>query len=549
MIESDSPNRPRRHAPRLSKTRFIHGWQCELRLWNGVHRPECATPYDDSQRAVFDMGHRVGDLARERYPGGVLVEADHRDIDGAVAATRELMDDPSVPAIFEAAIVHENSLTRVDILLRQGDAWDLIEVKSSTRADNKEHLHLDVAVQYWMLLGAGLRIRRAGLLLLNRDYVYPGGAYDLDQLFHYHDLTDYCRETLEWIGDRVTHFHGVMAQAMPPAVETGPHCSDPYDCPFWDHCSAGTVGLEDWINDLPHLKGWRREQLEAAGVETIAEIPEDFDLTPIQERVRRAVVTGQPHVMPGMKDVLETVEWPLYFLDFEAASLALPQHPGMRPWDQLPFQFSCHIQREPGGDLEHVEFLATNPSDPREALARELLETLGTTGSIVVYSGYECRTVRALAGWLPHLQDELTSLEPRLYDLLEVIRQNFVHPDFHGSFSIKSVLPALVPDMSYEGMDVADGTEAGRVWLEMIHADDSAQRKRWDAALRTYCRQDSLAMARLRERLLGYAQSHLDVGHESRAQSEEPSPRSSKFTWGPGDIKVTRRGGQDASKE
>lgn len=484
----------------LSKSRFLAGWQCPLRLWLEVHRRALKPEPDAALEAVFDTGHRVGELARERWPGGVLVEEDHHAIPAAIERTRALMADPAVPAIHEAAIVHDDVLTRVDILARNGDAWDLVEVKSSTQA--KEQFLVDVAVQAWILAGAGVPLRRAGLLLLDRDYVYPGGAYDLEALFRFFDATPVCREQFEWVGDQVERFHGIAARDEPPDIDIGDHCFDPYECPFWAHCSADVAFPEHPITLLPHLRGARLNGLVDQGIETIHQIPDDYPLTENQRRVREAIVNGTPQVGPGLRPALENVTRPLFALDFEAVSLALPRHPGMRPFDQLPFQFSCHIEREPGGEMEHAEFLASDDTDPREPLARALLEALGDHGSILVYSGYELRTIRALAEWLPHLADDLLALEPRLVDLLAILRAHYIHPEFRGSYSIKQVLPVLVPEMTYEGMEVADGNEAGRVWLEMVASNDAGERARMDRALRAYCRQDSLAMLRLRERLL-----------------------------------------------
>ena len=476
------------------------GWQCPLRLWYAINRPDLAPPPDEAQQAVFDMGHRIGELARERYPGGVLVDVDYRDIAGAVERTQELMADPAVPAIHEAAVVHDGALTRVDVLARNGTGWDLIEVKASGSA--KEHFAVDVAAQYWILTGAGIDVRHAGLLLLDREYVHPGGEYDLEALFRFEDLTDFCRDASDAVSARVAGLQEVMAQAEPPPIDIGDQCHTPYECPFWAHCSAGLETPEHPIQILPGLRGSRLDGLLERGIETVPEIPPEYPLTPTQQRVRDATAAGQPWISPALRRALEDVTWPLFFLDFEAVSLALPRHRGMRPFDQLPFQYSCHVQVHPDADIEHREFLADGDADPRPSLAHSLLQALGDSGSIVVYSSYEKTTIRNLAGWLPELAPSLLALEDRLVDLYAIVRAHYYHPDFMGSYSIKSVLPALVPHMSYEGMEVADGNEAGRVWLAMLEIDDQNDRARMDQALRDYCRMDSLAMHALREQLL-----------------------------------------------
>lgn len=485
----------------LTKTRFLSGCQCSLKLWYDIHRRDLAPPPDAAQQALFRQGREVGALARERWPGGVMVHNVPGRPDAALERTRDLMGDGAVPAVYEAAITHGGALTRVDVLARApGGGWDLVEVKSGTRA--REHFELDVAVQYWILVGAGLDVRRAGLLLLDREYVYPGGAPDLQDLFRFEDLTEACEERLEEIGDRIDELHGVMDLPRAPDIPVGEHCFTPYECRYYRHCSRDVVFPDHPIDILPHLKAWRREGLENQGIEDVTDIPEDYPLTETQERVRRCIVTGEPWRSDKLRTVLEDVAWPLYALDFEAAQFAVPRYVGTRPFDAIPFQFSCHIQREPGAALDHREFLAETGDDPRDAIARSLLDALGEAGSILVYSGYESRIIGELAGWLPHLAEGLQSLRPRLVDLLKLLERHYCHPDFRGSYSIKNVLPVLVPGMSYGGMDISDGRAAGRAWLELIETQDWVKKQALVQNLLDYCRQDSLAMLKLRDALL-----------------------------------------------
>ena len=492
-----------RKPPRLSKSRFISGRQCELKLWYDCYQRDLAAQPDEALQAIFAAGHEVGELAQQRWPGGVPVEGEHWDVDRALEQTDALLRDSSVPAIYEAAILHRGVLTRVDVLVRNEDgSWDLVEVKSSARV--KEPYDTDVAVQYWILHGAGLKVRRAGVLTLNRDYVYPGGELDLQQLFRFHDLTEGCRARLGEMEQGVVRFQAMLAEPEPPAISIGEHCHTPYECPYWDHCTRDMIFPEQPIELLPGLTGARRDGLVAAGASELADIPDGYSLTVMQKRVLQSTLDNQPWVSRGLRAALEEVQWPLHFLDFEAAPLAIPQQPGMRPFDPLPFQFSCHHQDAEGGSLRHSEFLATDQDDPREPLARALLAALGERGSIIVYSSYEARTIGLLAEALPHYAVPLHALRERLVDLLAIIRKHFYHPDFRGSFSIKAVLPALVESFSYADLMVADGRAAANVWRQLVISDDPALRARLDRALREYCEMDSLAMVRVREALLAF---------------------------------------------
>jgi hypothetical protein len=241
------------------------------------------------------------------------------------------------------------------------------------------------------------------------------------------------------------------------------------------------------------------EQLEEMGVESVHDIPADFELNEIQRRACTAVQTGQPWFSPELKVEFESLTYPLYFMDFETVNPAIPRFPGMHPYDHVPFQWSVHVQREPGAAAEHYEFLALDGSDPRHAFISSLSEALGQSGSIVVYNEqFESQRLWELAGWVPEHTQRIRDIQRRLWDLLPVVRNHVYHPAFGGSFSLKAVLPALVPDMTYEGMEVPNGQAAGLAWGQMIGgicSESARQAKR--KALLDYCGQDTLAMVKL----------------------------------------------------
>ena len=255
-----------------------------------------------------------------------------------------------------------------------------------------------------------------------------------------------------------------------------------------DTCRASTPAR--WRN-------WRR-----LGIESIREIPDDFDLTEIQRRAATCVQTGKPWFSPELGEALNGLKYPLYFVDFETVNPAIPRFAGMRPYDQLPFQWSAHVLRKPGTELEHYEFLATDASDPRREFISSLCHALGESGSIVVYSSFESQRLSDIAVWLPQYAERINAIQTRLFDLLPVVREHVYHPAFAGSYSIKSVLPALVPEMSYDGMVVANGQDAGLAWESLVSgSSDCSERERIRKALLDYCGQDTLAMVRLLHRL------------------------------------------------
>jgi hypothetical protein len=210
------------------------------------------------------------------------------------------------------------------------------------------------------------------------------------------------------------------------------------------------------------------------------------------------VQTGEPWFSPELGKAVESLRYPLYFADFESVNPAVPRFPGMRPYDQLPFQFSVHVLREPGAEPEHHEFLATDASDPRQEFTASLCSVLDKSGSILVYSAFESQRLAELAAWLPEFADRIRKIQARLWDLLPIVREHTYHAAYAGSYSIKSVLPALVPDMSYDGMEVADGQSAGLAWTSLVRGRlDRGECDRIRKALLDYCGQDTLAMVRL----------------------------------------------------
>jgi hypothetical protein len=239
------------------------------------------------------------------------------------------------------------------------------------------------------------------------------------------------------------------------------------------------------------------------GVESIRDIPDDFPLNERQRRACTSVQTGQPWYSDDLGKELGALKYPLYFMDFETINPAIPRFAGMRPYDQIPFQWSVHVQRKPGAAPEHFEFLATDTNDPRREFIASLCFALGKTGSIVVYNQqFESRRLSELAAWLPEFGGRIKKIQRRLWDLLPVIRNHVYHPAFAGSYSLKGVLPALEPDMTYEGLEVADGTDAGLAWESLVRGTfNQPEQDKIRKALLEYCGQDTLALVRLLQKL------------------------------------------------
>ena len=478
--------------PLLSKSRFTSGLQCSRKLYLSCFQPDLGTPPDAAQQAVFDAGALVGEIARDLRPGGVLIDEPYYLHDDAVARTRRLLTDKRVPAIYEAAFTEDGVRVRADILARTSDgAWELIEVKS-TMSTKKQHIP-DVAVQLMVIEKAGLTIDRVSLAHLSRDYAYPGGAYEAAQLLDIDDMTDDARVYTETIAGELAVMRDALAGDEPPDIAIGPHCHKPYKCEFFAHCRAREPYWS--IEELPGLSPKKRTQLRDTGVRSILEIPDDSQLTAVQERARQSVITGSPQRGDSLAAELNKIVTPAHFIDFETLGPALPVYPGMRPYETVPFQWSDHVLHQ-NGSVTHDEFLADGADDPRADFVDSLVSQLQGAATVVVYSGYEETCLRGLQAELPDRSAALEKLlSGRWVDLLRIVQGHYYHRDFRGSFSLKSVLPALAPTVAYEDLEIRGGMVASNAYLESMRPETSArQRKKLRRDLLAYCARDTQAM-------------------------------------------------------
>ena len=485
----------------LSKSRFMAGLQCLKRLYLECNHRDLADPVSPGQQAIFDSGTAVGELARTRFPGGTLVEEEHFEHSQAVRTTEELLHDPSVPALYEAAFTSEGVRTRVDVLSRISDfEFDLIEVKSSTSVKD-EHIQ-DVAIQRHVVESSGVTVRATYLMHIDSCYVYRGGDYEVDQLFALADVSDEVGDYAEFeLTSDLARMWESLETEQTLQTETGPHCRIPYVCPFFGHCHQDEP--EHPVRELPRLSKGLRDRLKTSGGDALVDIPRDFPgLSGLQRRVLKSVASGEPWVGPDLASRLSEITFPASFLDFETLSPAVPLYRDTRPYQPMPFQWSLHVL-DSGGELTHRAFLDDAQDDPRERFVMSLLDAVPPEGSVVTYSSYETGVMNRLAQSFSQHADRLMDLCGRVIDLLQLIRGNYYHPGFHGSFSLKSVVPALVPGLVYDDLDIPEGLTAaaayaGLVAGEIPDSDGQATRE----ALLAYCARDTEVMVRLYDALL-----------------------------------------------
>ncbi len=481
----------------IAKYDWLAAEKCPTMAWHElrVHKPA------PDEGTIFRMqqGQEVGALARGLYPNGVFVA--RREGAAPVEVTQTLVADASSATLFEAAFGVGPFVAKADILTREGDGWHVLEVKSSfsDTTNIKEHVD-DLAYTVMVLRRAGLTVTRASLVLLSRDYRFGGNA---EQLFEIIDKTDD-------VATRVGKFEGsIDARAVSLLDDNA--CPTPImvsacrSCRFFSDRCLG-AGLAHTVLELPSLHHTKLRTLSEAGVIALSDVPAEFVLTDRQQRVKDAALSGQVFIGPGLREVLHSIRWPCHYLDFETMATVMPLYDGHACHRQVLTQFSVHHRDGPDAVPHQSEFLADARQNEERRLASTLIDVLGRDGSIIVYGTFEKTRINALREAFPDLADALGVLLGRLVDLNAIVTNHVYHPEFRGRLSIKAVLPALVPGLSYEGLAVADGDTAMAKFAGMargeITGDDVAATR---YQLLEYCRMDTLGMVRLHETLSSLA--------------------------------------------
>ncbi|MGA9451852.1 MAG: DUF2779 domain-containing protein [Verrucomicrobiia bacterium] len=468
----------------------MSGLQCPKLLWN-VYNAKHLIPEPDAQtQAIFDQGHEVGQLAKKLFPGGIEIGGDVYDFDRILSQSKRALKQRR--PLYEAAFTFNGGFARADILNPVShDSWDLIEVKSTTELKDI-HLH-DIAFQAFVLTGAGLKIRRCILAHINSSFV-KNGVIDPHKFFVLEDVTDQVSGLSRRIEPKLDEMFGTIRYRVCPDVQIGPHCSDPYVCPLHDHCWSFLP--ENAVTTL-YRGGKKGFRLLNDGITAITNIPDDFKLTDNQEIQRRTAKTGQPHVdKPAIKAFLKKLQYPISYLDFETFAVPIPMFDRVRPYTQIPFQFSMHVVPSPGAEPEHFKFLAEGIHDPRPEFMRNLRDALPTEGSVVAYNaGFELGRLKKCCDLMPEFRPWVSNVKRRIVDLLLPFRGfRYYHPKQAGSASMKAVLPALT-GTGYDHLAIQDGTTASLQFLRATFGNVSVEeRANIRKQLDDYCHLDTFGM-------------------------------------------------------
>ena len=485
----------------LSKSLYLRGFQCKKALWLKKYKKDVLTQPDEGTQAVFDTGSKIGDLACELFPNGNGIPYENTTFDKKIALTKQWMDD-GVKDIYEAAFKYDDILVMVDILHRGDNGWEIYEVKSSTEVKDV-YMH-DASIQHYVLHGLGLDISKVSIIHIDNSYI-RGDELEIERLFKIVDITEDVKLLQDNIPSRLQDFRICLSDTEhEPKIDIGTYCSSPYECDAKRHCWAHIP--EYSIFDISGLRSQKKFELYNAGIVHFWQLSDISSFSASQQiQIESELENKEIINKTAIKEFLDTLFFPVYHLDFETFQQAVPQWSGISPYMQIPFQFSVHREDE-SGILRHFEFLASEGEDPRFELAKALVETIPMDACVLAYNmSFEKSVIEKLAAQFPQFAKHLMNIHKNIKDLMTPFKnKDYYAPSMRGSYSIKYVLPALVPHMedAYKMLDlVHNGGEAMDAFARLQEMQDTDEKKRLRESLLRYCELDTLAMARVLHRL------------------------------------------------
>lgn len=473
---------------RINKEIFLNTLFCPTLGWR-IRNGKIDKEFSLGDRFRMEQGREIGELARSLYPEGIFIY--RPNLDESAVLTKKMLEKNYNGTFFEATFISGDCVAKSDILVKNGDFIELIEVKSSLNA-KEEHID-DMAYTVLIASNTGICPSTVSLLLLDKNYCM---GKEIEFLFKKIDLTSHVMQKVQQFRDKKQIIESVTSQKTEPNPVLSYNCKK---CDQFSRCVG--FGVDAHIFEIPRMRQSTIEDLIKREICSIHDISDDFPLSPIQKNVVNCVKNCEIEIDQSLSKKLEEVVWPAYYLDFETTMTAIPLYPGISPYDQIPFQYSIHLCDTYGNIVKHIAYLADPLRDCRRELAEQLIHDLEGGGSIISYSNYEKTTISNLMNLFPDLSENLQSLINRIVDLEKFVKC-IQHPQFRGRTSIKVVLPVLVPELSYQGLDITDGDTAMVTFALMAKGTmESEEMKNSRAALEEYCMLDTLAMVRLHEEL------------------------------------------------
>ncbi|EGG0461655.1 DUF2779 domain-containing protein [Campylobacter lari] len=486
----------------FSKSRYTRGTQCAKSLWLKTYKNEVLSVPDENALAKFNTGNKVGELACNLFPNGVKIEFEGSSFDEKCEQTRKLLEN-NQEVIYEATFCYDGILIMIDILQNTKDGLIVNEVKSSTSL--KDVYIDDCALQYYVLSNLNYKIKQVNLIHLNNEY-YRGDFLDINQLFKINDITKEVLLNQNQVKENLKYFEEILSKNKEPNIDIGTHCFDPYECDGYEYCWVKQRNLceNENVFNISRLNANKKFELYQKNIINFKDIKDLSIFNENQQIQIKASLNKEIYInKENIKNFLSTLTYPIYHLDFETFMQAVPEYKGVKPYMQIPFQYSLHIDYK--DKLEHKEFLSECGIDPRYELVRNLINDIPKDACVLAYNAsFEKGVIRNLALAFPEFSEHLLNIEKNIKDLMIPFQnKDYYHYKMQGSYSIKKVLPALIPDMeqAYNDLDlIHNGSEAMQSFEAMQNMDEN-ERKAYRQALLEYCKLDTLAMVKILKHL------------------------------------------------
>lgn len=481
----------------LSKSKYCRAIQCKKMLWLDKYKPEESSGVSD--QSTLDNGTDVGNVAKDLF--GFHVDVKFDDLNVMIKDTSSLLNLDKL-VITEASFLYENNFCSVDILKKDGKDYEIYEVKSSTEV--KDIYISDISYQVYILSKLGYNVTRACVIYINSRYERNGNLA-LDKLFNVCDVTDIAFDSLQDVERKIKEIDIYMEQSEEPFEKLNMHCVSPYDCPYFKYCTKGLPNNN--VFDIRLMRNSKKFDLYNKGIFTYDELLNEDISDKYKQQIEFELFDKEPYINKNkIKEFLNTLSYPLYFLDFETFQQPIPMYDKIRPYDQIPFQYSLHYTESDDGMLFHKEFLALPDIDPRRDLAEGLVRDIPKNVCVLAYNmSFEKRVIKNLASLFSDLSEHLMNIYDNMHDLMiPFYNRNYYSKDMHGSYSIKYVLPALFPNdpsLNYHNLqDIHNGGEAMNGYAQMGSLSKEEQERLRDNLLK-YCCLDTYAMVKIYEKL------------------------------------------------
>ena len=475
----------------LSKSKYCNAVQCKKMLWLNEYKSEEKESLNES---VLENGTQVGELAKNLFGFHIDVSF-NENLKQMIEDTKSLLYLDKV-VITEASFEYDNNFCSVDILKKNKSDFEIYEVKSSTEV--KDIYKEDISYQYYILNNLGYNVTKASIVYINSQYE-RNKELNLKELFNIEDVTEYVKEKLENIKLNIKEINNYMNQKREPDELLGIHCVKPYNCPFFKYCTKG-LGNQN-VFTLKGINNNKKFELYNKGIFEYEELLKIKINDKIKQQIEFELYDEEDYIdKTKIKEFLDKLTYPLYFLDFETFQMSIPLYDKTRPYMQIPFQYSLHYIIN--DELKHKEFLSEPDIDPRRKLAESLVKDIPKDVCVLAYNmAFEKMVIKELAILYEDLSDHLMNIYKNIKDLMIPFKDRYYYSkNMHGIYSIKYVLPALYPNdpsLDYKNLDlVHNGSEAMNMFANMCNLDKDKQKELKNSLLK-YCELDTYAMVKI----------------------------------------------------